>query len=45
VSGTGWPGGTLFGVAPFGGFWESGIGREGGKYGVQEFMEIQSITW
>ncbi|HZP43778.1 MAG TPA: aldehyde dehydrogenase family protein, partial [Candidatus Binatia bacterium] len=31
--------------APFGGFKESGIGREGGKYGVEEYTEIQQITW
>jgi len=31
--------------APFGGFKESGLGREGGKFGLDEFTEIQAITW
>jgi aldehyde dehydrogenase (NAD+) len=43
--GGGSPGATTFMVAPFGGFKESGIGREGGTYGVFEFTEIQSIAW
>jgi acyl-CoA reductase-like NAD-dependent aldehyde dehydrogenase len=30
---------------PFGGFKESGIGREGGRWGMDEYTEIQSITW
>jgi len=31
-------------VAPFGGVKESGIGREGSKYGIEEFLEIKYIT-
>jgi len=31
--------------APFGGFKESGIGREGGKFGMEEYTEIQQIAW
>ncbi|MCK5167796.1 MAG: aldehyde dehydrogenase family protein, partial [Rhodospirillaceae bacterium] len=30
-------------VAPFGGFKESGIGREGSKYGTEEFLEIKYL--
>ena len=30
-------------VAPFGGFKESGLGREGSKYGIDEFVEIKYI--
>jgi len=30
---------------PFGGFKESGLGREGGRWGVEEYTEIQQITW
>jgi succinate-semialdehyde dehydrogenase/glutarate-semialdehyde dehydrogenase len=29
---------------PFGGFKESGLGREGGKEGMDEYMEIKSIV-
>ncbi len=30
-------------VAPFGGIKESGIGREGSKYGIEEFLEIKYL--
>src|SRR5690606_36207993 len=28
---------------PFGGFKESGIGREGGPYGIHEFLEVKLV--
>src|SRR2546422_275319 len=31
--------------APFGGFKESGIGREGGRFGMEEYTEMQQIMW
>ena len=30
-------------VAPFGGMKESGIGREGSKYGLDEFVELKYV--
>ena len=30
-------------VVPFGGMRESGIGREGAKYGMEEFLEIKYV--
>jgi succinate-semialdehyde dehydrogenase/glutarate-semialdehyde dehydrogenase len=30
-------------VAPFGGMKESGIGREGSKYGIEEFVEVKYV--
>jgi acyl-CoA reductase-like NAD-dependent aldehyde dehydrogenase len=30
-------------LAPFGGFKQSGHGREAGKYGLEEFLEIKSM--
>lgn len=32
-------------VAPFGGVKESGIGREGSKYGIDEYLEIKYMCW
>lgn len=37
--------GLLMEDAPFGGFKESGLGREGGKWGMEEYTEVQQITW
>ena len=31
--------------APFGGFKMSGIGRDGGDYGLEAYSEMQSIVW
>ncbi len=31
-------------VAPFGGMKESGMGREGSKYGIEEYVELKYIT-
>jgi acyl-CoA reductase-like NAD-dependent aldehyde dehydrogenase len=31
--------------APFGGFKESGIGREGSRFAIEEYTEIQAVTW
>ena len=30
---------------PFGGFKESGVGREGGWFGMEEYTELQQISW
>jgi succinate-semialdehyde dehydrogenase/glutarate-semialdehyde dehydrogenase len=30
-------------VAPFGGMKESGIGREGSKYGIEDFLELKYV--
>jgi succinate-semialdehyde dehydrogenase/glutarate-semialdehyde dehydrogenase len=30
-------------VAPFGGVKQSGLGREGSKYGVEDFLEIKYV--
>ncbi|MEW9501934.1 NAD-dependent succinate-semialdehyde dehydrogenase [Jeotgalibacillus marinus] len=30
--------------APFGGFKESGLGREGGHYGIEEYLEVKYVS-
>jgi succinate-semialdehyde dehydrogenase/glutarate-semialdehyde dehydrogenase len=30
-------------VAPFGGVKDSGLGREGSRYGIEEFLDIKYI--
>jgi succinate-semialdehyde dehydrogenase/glutarate-semialdehyde dehydrogenase len=30
-------------VAPFGGIKESGVGREGAKYGIEDYLEIKYL--
>ncbi len=32
-------------VAPFGGVKQSGIGREGSKYGLEEYLEIKYLCF
>ncbi len=32
-------------VAPFGGVKESGIGREGSKYGIEDYLEIKYLCF
>jgi len=31
-------------VAPFGGVKSSGLGREGSKYGIDEYMEVKYLA-
>jgi succinate-semialdehyde dehydrogenase/glutarate-semialdehyde dehydrogenase len=31
--------------APFGGYKESGLGREGGKWGLDEYLETKYVSW
>ena len=32
-------------VAPFGGIKQSGLGREGSIYGMDEYMELKYMAW
>jgi aldehyde dehydrogenase (NAD+) len=36
-------GGSFNPIAPFGGYKQSGIGRERGKFGFEEFLEVKSL--
>ena len=36
-------GGSFNPLAPFGGYKQSGVGRELGKYGLEEFLEVKSL--
>ena len=36
-------GGAFNLLAPFGGYKQSGRGREYGKYGIEEFLEVKSM--
>ena len=31
--------------SPFGGFKQSGIGREGAKYGMEEYLELKTLSF
>jgi succinate-semialdehyde dehydrogenase/glutarate-semialdehyde dehydrogenase len=31
-------------VAPFGGVKQSGVGREGSKYGIEDFLQIKYVS-
>jgi len=33
------------GELPFGGFKQSGVGRDGGSYGLHAYSELQSVVW
>jgi acyl-CoA reductase-like NAD-dependent aldehyde dehydrogenase len=38
-------GGGMSPHAPFGGYKQSGLGREWGEHGLSEFLQTKAITW
>jgi aldehyde dehydrogenase (NAD+) len=39
-------GGMWYGPdVPFGGYRQSGVGRESGREGFEEYLEIKSVAW
>jgi len=38
-------GGIAMEMAPFGGIKQSGLGREGGREGIEEYLEIKAFHW
>ena len=36
-------GGAFNPAAPFGGYKQSGLGREAGKFGLEEFLEVKAL--
>jgi acyl-CoA reductase-like NAD-dependent aldehyde dehydrogenase len=36
-------GGSFNAMAPFGGYKQSGLGREFGRYGLEEYLEVKSL--
>ena len=36
-------GGAFNPAAPFGGYKQSGVGREAGRHGLEEFLEVKTV--